>query len=105
MVGRCNESRWQAGTGSTVTGLLLCREEGQKLTIWVNGNKASSLFSWLQRVGVLEWLGCFMLMVVIWLEEGGIGDSWWVCEFGRFCVWFEIWVTVVWCGGVLMGGK
>ena len=44
----------------------------------------------------------FMLMVVIWLEEGGIGDSRWICEFGRFCIWFEIWVTVVWCGGVLM---
>ena len=39
-----------------------------------------------------------MLMVAIWLEEGGIGDSRWVWEFGRFCVWFEIWVTVVWCG-------
>ena len=47
----------------------------------------------------------FMLMVVIWLEGGGIGDSRWVYEFGRFCVWFEIWVTVVWCSGVLMGGK
>ena len=31
-----------------------------------------------------------MLMVVIWLEGGGIGDSRWVCEFGRVCVWFEI---------------
>ena len=49
--------------------------------------------------------GLFMLMVVISLEGGGIGDSLWVCEFGRFYVWFEIWVTVVWCGGVLMGGK
>ena len=46
-----------------------------------------------------------MVMVVIWLEGGGIGDSRWVYEFGRFCVWFEIWVTVVWCSGVLMGGK
>ena len=49
--------------------------------------------------------GLFTLMVVIWLEGGGIGDSLWVCEFGRFYVWFEIWVTVVWCGGVLMGEK
>ena len=32
----------------------------------------------------------FMLMVVIWLEGGGIGDSRWVCEFGRVCIWFEI---------------
>ena len=28
-----------------------------KLTIWVGGNRASSLSLWLQRVGVLEWLG------------------------------------------------
>ena len=45
-----------------------------------------------------------MLMVEIWLEEGEIGDSRWVWEFGRFCVWV-VWVTVAWCGGVLMGGK
>ena len=31
-----------------------------------------------------------MSMVAIWLEEGEIGDSRWVWEFGRFSVWFEI---------------
>ena len=35
-------------------------------------------------------VGLFMLIVAIWLEEGGIGDSRWVWEFGRFCVWFKI---------------
>ena len=34
--------------------------------------------------------GMFMLMVAMWLEEGEIGDSRWVWEFGRFSVWFEI---------------
>ena len=29
MVGRCNESRWQAGIELATTGLLLCRKEGQ----------------------------------------------------------------------------
>ena len=42
-----------------------------------------------------------MLMVAIWLEEGEIGDSCWVWEFGSFSVWFEIWVTVVWCGVIV----
>ena len=90
----------------------------------VNGNKASSLSRGRAKIDNLgQWqqgffsvfvvakgwglgvAGLFMLMVVISLEGGGIGDSLWVCEFGRFYVWFEIWVTVVWCGGVLMGEK
>ena len=46
-------------------------EEGKKLTIWVGGNRTTSLSLWLQKVGdlsvelgsgsgvgVLEWLGC-----------------------------------------------
>ena len=90
----------------------------------VGGNKASSLSRGRAKIDDLgRWqqgffsvfvvakgwgLGVarlFILMVVIWLEGGGMGDSRWVYEFGRFCVWFEIWVTVVWCSGVLMGGK
>ena len=90
----------------------------------VGGNWASSLSRGREKIDDLGWwqqgfffvsvvakgwgLGVarlFMLMVVISLEGGGIGDSLWVCEFGRFYVWFEIWVIVVWCDGVLMGGK
>ena len=128
--GTCGEtatSKWRAwwrkaGMKSAHGGLLQLVMVASRNR--VGGNWASSLPRGRAKIDDLGWwqqgffsvfvvakgwgLGVarlFMLMVVILLEGGGIGDSLWVCEFGRFYVWFEIWVTVVWCGGVLMGGK